>query len=54
VLEGEFAGDEVQDEAEVSRRSTIGTDDRSENPTIVPVLVEFRFNGSPLDRWSAV
>ena len=54
MLEGELAGDEVQDEAEVSRRSTIGTDDRSENPTAVPVRVEFRFNGFPLGRWGAV
>ena len=46
VLQGELAGGEVQDEADFSKSSTIESDERGKNPTVVPVLVEFRFNGS--------
>ena len=46
MLQGELAGDEVQDKAKVSGGSAIKPDDRGKNSTVVPMLAEFRFYGS--------
>ena len=57
MLQSEFAGDEVKDEAEVSGGSTIEYDDRGKISTVLPVLgvlVEFRFSGSLLDWRGAI
>ena len=49
VLQGELAGSKVQDETEVSESAAIESNNRGENPSVVPVLADFRFNWSHLD-----
>ena len=49
VLQGELAGDEVQDEAEIFGSFAIESDDRGKHSAVVPVLAEFRVNWSSLD-----